>query len=166
LKHDSITVRNATVDDLPHLTRIQSACYPTEYLEATGTFERKLQLSPDSHWLIECDGVAMGYFLTHPWAGNAPPALDHATLTLPEQADCHFLHDLALHPAARGQGLAPRLIEAALQWGRAHGLPRTMLVAVQGSVPFWERWGFACIGNAAAYGDGAALMQRADALSG
>lgn len=157
-------MRNATVADLPHLTRIQAACYPDVFLESAATFARKLALSPDSHWLIERDGEALGYFLTHPWAGNTPPALDHAALALPDNADCHFLHDLALHPAARGQGLAPRLIEAALQWGQARGLKRTMLVAVQGSVPFWQRWGFARVGDASEYGDDAALMQRADAV--
>ncbi|KAF0814089.1 hypothetical protein IGB42_00986 [Andreprevotia sp. IGB-42] len=160
MNHDFITIRALDHNDLDAVCAIQTACYPAGFHESRAVFARKLAVSPDSHWLAEHRGEPIGYFLTHPWAGDAPPDLDHELAGLPAAPDCHFLHDLALHPVARGKGLAPRLIEAALQWGAQQGYARTMLVAVQGSVPFWQRWGFKPVAAAAAYGKDAALMQR------
>ncbi len=117
-------------------------------------------LSPDSHWLAKIDGEPVGYFFTHPWAGNTPPELDQEIAALPPKPDCHFLHDLSLIPSARGRGVAQALIQTALSWGEIQGYGRTLLVAVQGSVPFWQRWGFVSLSAAPAYGPDAALMQR------
>jgi len=38
-----------------------------------------------------------------------------------------FIHDVVVEPAARGQGLATRLVEAAAAWLEEHGAPRVML---------------------------------------
>jgi GNAT superfamily N-acetyltransferase len=71
------------------------------------------------------------------------------------------LHDLALAPPARGQGLVAAAI-AHLE-SAAHGLPLT-LIAVNGTRPLWQRYGFAdalCAYDLAAdYGTDARYMRR------
>ncbi|GGP24324.1 GNAT family N-acetyltransferase [Silvimonas amylolytica] len=126
--------------------------------EPVETFAARLRLSPGSSWVAEAGGQVLGYFFTHPWAGETPPPLGRALQQLPANQDTHFLHDLAVHPQARGRGVAPRLVEAALDWGRQRGLKFTRLVAVAGAAPFWRKWGFKPVATAPAYGDDAALM--------
>ncbi|MFN3587096.1 MAG: GNAT family N-acetyltransferase, partial [Moraxellaceae bacterium] len=105
------------------------------------------------------------YLLAHPWAGSAPPSWNQALPALPDARAGLYLHDLALGPAARGQGLAGRLVDALLAQARAAGCPQAHLVAVQDSVGFWSRQGFAVLAAsasvAASYGADARLMGRA-----
>mgnify|MGYP003346226438 CR=1 FL=1 len=54
-----------------------------------------------------------------------------------------YLHDMAVAPEARSLGLASRLLAQLRQRAQALALPRLGLVAVQGSVPYWQRQGFA-----------------------
>ena len=87
---------------------------------------------------------------------------------LPSQAaDTLYLHDLALHPRARGSGVATRLVNQVLVSARQAGLQQAALIAIQGSVPFWQRFGFAVqqpdpvlAAKLASYGGSAQLMRR------
>ncbi|GGP19086.1 GNAT family N-acetyltransferase [Silvimonas iriomotensis] len=154
----ALVVRPATLFDLPAIDLIQRLCYQPVFHEPVETFAARLRLSPGSSWVAEAGGQVLGYFFTHPWTGEAPPPLGKTLEHLPQHQDTHFLHDLAVHPHARGRGVAPRLIEAALHWGKQRGLKFTRLVAVAGAAPFWRKWGFKPVAAAPAYGDDAALM--------
>ncbi|ARU05853.1 hypothetical protein CCO03_15260 [Comamonas serinivorans] len=99
-----------------------------------------------------------------PGAGSGP---DSPLGTAP-QADTLYLHDLALQPQARGSGLARRLVREVLAAGQARGLRTAALIAIQGSVPFWQAQGFAGVAPDSAelarklrsYGAEAQLMRR------
>ncbi|GHD59146.1 GNAT family N-acetyltransferase [Jeongeupia chitinilytica] len=156
----SLAIRTVTAETLDHVLDIQAACYPPAYLESREVFARKLALSHDSHWLAWHGDSAVGYFFTHPWRGRTPPALGTSLASLPADPDCHFLHDLAVHPQARGSGAAQALVDTALGWGNRRGLTDALLVAVQGAAPYWVRQGFHAIGPAPAYGEHAVLMHR------
>ncbi|HSC79673.1 MAG TPA: GNAT family N-acetyltransferase [Chitinolyticbacter sp.] len=161
----NMQIRLLTETDLDAVLDIQRQCYPPAWLEGHATFARKLALSPQSNWIALDDTGALGYFFTHPWAGNGLPALDEARLTLPDEAHAHFLHDLAVHPRARGRGVAARLVAQALAWGVAQGLAEARLVAVLGAERFWHGLGFTAQterdARLAAYGADAIVMQRA-----
>lgn len=67
--------------------------------------------------VAEQDEQVIGYV----WAGIEP-------LSWKELRDeCGFVHDLLVEPGARGQGAGARLLEAAIAWLRARGMPRVML---------------------------------------
>ncbi|WP_432720298.1 GNAT family N-acetyltransferase [Jeongeupia wiesaeckerbachi] len=155
-----LQLQPVTTDTLDHVLDVQAACYPASYHEPRAVFARKLALSPDSHWLAWQGGEALGYFFTHPWRGLTPPPLATELAALPSPADCHFLHDLAIHPGARGIGIAQALVEHAFAWGQRQQLKGALLVAVQGSLPFWSRHGFRKLGPASGYGENAMLMHR------
>ncbi|WP_259043780.1 GNAT family N-acetyltransferase [Chromobacterium alkanivorans] len=82
----------------------------------------------------------------------------------PDAADTLFIHDLALHPDARGHGLGPRLVQTVLGQGRRRGLRQARLVAVQGAARYWRRFGYqACARDdytRRTYGESAVGMQR------
>src|SRR3546814_10434423 len=46
----------------------------------------------------------MGYVISHPAVFGQPPKLNRLLGAIPAQADCYYIHDLALAPAARGSG--------------------------------------------------------------
>ncbi|MDZ7869640.1 MAG: GNAT family N-acetyltransferase [Rheinheimera sp.] len=56
-----------------------------------------------------------------------------------------YLHDMAVSPDARGQGVATALLQQALTYAGTLGLPYTALVAVQNSAAFWRQQQFAAV---------------------
>jgi len=150
--------------DEPAVLALQRQAYPPTHHESWQVLGAKLALYPRGCWVIEDEGGLLGYLFSHPGRQEAPPLL-HAELSLPAQADAYALHDLALQPEARGRGLARRLFEQAEREAARSGLAVMSLVAVQGSAPFWARFGFAAVLPAppqlAGYGDSAVFMHRA-----
>ena len=84
----------------------------------------------------------VGYLFAVPWTAGQPPALDARTCELPSEPDCLYLHDLSVAPIACQGGTGRALVEAFRARMAVLGLARAALVAVQDSVPYWERYGF------------------------
>jgi predicted N-acetyltransferase YhbS len=63
-------------------------------------------------------------------------------LEIPQQADCLYIHDLAVHPLHRGKGLGRSMVFEAKKIARNSGFAFMSLVAVQGSSDFWQRFNF------------------------
>lgn len=158
----STTVRTQTADDIQAILNIQAACYPADFIESAATLQRKQQLAPNTSWLIEIDGKAMGYLFCHPWHSDTPPALGKKLAEIPTAADRFYIHDLAISPAGRGKQLADQLIEHALQWARQSQFKQAMLVAVLGADAFWRKQQFSSKPSIqlSGYGKGAVCMQR------
>lgn len=61
------------------------------------------------------------------------------------RAACAYVHDVFVDPGARQQGIASRLMRAAIEWAAAKGLPRVVLASAAGNEPaqrLFERLGF------------------------
>ncbi|AJC20214.1 GNAT family N-acetyltransferase [Pandoraea pulmonicola] len=160
-------------NDLPQVLAVQAQAYGDVMLESEATLASRLRLSPETCWVAVDAGTAAeprvaGYLFTHPWQIAAPPSLDTVLDTLPDSADCWYVHDMALAPRTRGAGVASRLYAAALASARKLGLQTSALVAVQQSHGFWARFGYAAATNVspiiaaklAGYGEGAVFMTR------
>jgi GNAT superfamily N-acetyltransferase len=153
-------------EDIGAVLCIQARCYFQMEPESAAALLSRLRLSPDTCWLAQSEGAAAGYLLAHPWRSDAPPALDTELERLPAEADCFYLHDLAIDPDRRGRGIAELLVEAALAAASGLSLRRCALTAVQSSQPFWARFGFrpapaeTAAEKLASYGGDAVLMWR------
>ena len=118
-------------------------------------------LDPDP---LDAGGHIAGYTLAHPIRHLDPPPLNTLLGAIPPDADAFFIHDVAIAPQMRGQGLAGPVVAALLAVAR--GFPRACLVSVYGTVPFWERFGFVDASDAlprgklAGYGADARFMLR------
>ncbi|OWY40718.1 GNAT family N-acetyltransferase [Xenophilus sp. AP218F] len=160
---DAIALRRMQPLDLPAVLKVQQRCYPPHLLESPEALASRQQLSPDTCWVAASSGKLLGYLFAHPWRGETPPKLNVELRQLPADADTLFIHDLALHPDARGHGVAPRLVEQALRQARQRGLRYTRLVAVEGAAPYWQRFGYRSYRipgyGLGAYGDSAVSMQ-------
>ncbi len=157
--------RAATPADLPAIAAMADQVHPS-FPEDPAIFAERMRLYPDGMRLLEQEGHACGYLVSHPWHAGAVPALNALLHRLPPDADTFYLHDLALLPAARGSGAARAIVEQMAEHSRGRGLASMSLVAVNGSVPFWQRLGFriedcpALAEKLASYEDAARLMLR------
>lgn len=154
----ALTWRPMVPADLAAVEALARVLYP-DHPEAPAVFAERLALAPEGCLVLAPDGLLLGYAVTHPWNGLAPPPLDTLLGALPAAATAWHIHDVALAPEARGAGHAAAVVRA-VSAGR-----RTTLVALADAVPYWTRQGFrdAPCGDAAAlasYGDGARFMAR------
>ncbi|UTH75377.1 GNAT family N-acetyltransferase [Chromobacterium sp. IIBBL 290-4] len=158
-----IVLRRMNAEDLPAVLHVQRRCYPDHLIESLDALASRQRLSPDTCWVAARQNALLGYLFAHPWRGDQPPSLNQPLRALPEAGDTLFIHDLALHPQARGHGLGPKLVGQALRQGRKLGLRHSRLVAVEGAAAWWRKHGYR--GYALphyplnGYGDGAVSMQ-------
>lgn len=116
-----IAIRQAAMLDLDSILDVQSRCYQNVPLECREVLWEKMWLSPDGCYVAEMDSACVGYVLAHPWMFLDPPGINSQLKTIPENADCFYIHDLAVSEEGRGQGLGGRLLELTIKW-KASGL--------------------------------------------
>lgn len=160
-------LRPMQAPDIPAVLTIQEESYPDELLETAEVLSARLASHPDYAWVAEEAQEACAYLFTYPVRlGSIAPF--NSEFARHEDADCLYLHDLAVGLLTSGRGVGPELVRHALDHAKARGLQHSALVAVQGSQDFWSRMGFkACpvqdVGRAdilATYGGGAVYMTR------
>ncbi|WP_448203116.1 GNAT family N-acetyltransferase [Azospirillum sp. sgz302134] len=157
--------------DLDAVMRIADIVHP-DYPEERAVFAERLVLFPDGCRMALAGrelagGEPVGYAVMHPGVLGAPPPLDSPLGGLPEAADCLYLHDVALLPAARGFGLAALAVEHMDMLAVARGYGWLALTSTPKARGFWDRQGFlphdggpALAAKLASYGDGMAYMTR------
>lgn len=146
--------------DLDGVVAVAATAFP-DHPEGRACFAERLALAPDTCLVLAEGARILGYLIAYPWPLGAVPPLDTLLGALPERRDSWYLHDLALLPETRGQGLA----RAGL--GRLFAQVGTApigLVSVNGSADFWTGHGFVAqeglAAKLASYGAGARYMVR------
>jgi GNAT superfamily N-acetyltransferase len=127
--------------DLAVVEAIAGMVHPG-FFEAPEVFAEKLSLYPEGCHLLEIGGEPAGYVFAHPWRDDEAPALNAPLGSVPVEAGSFYIHDLALLSPARGTGAAGRIVASLSQFARAQGFARMALVAVNGSLGFWQKQGF------------------------
>lgn len=159
-------IRAMQATDLPVVLDIQARCYGGGLPESGGSLGAKLRAAPGSCFVAVHEDAVRGYLFSLPWQLGSLPSHDAPICALPVEPDCFYLHDLAVHPDARGSGAASALVARFLACAQA--LDHACLVAVQDSSGYWMRHGFSVVTAAAlrpaslaSYGDQAIYMQCA-----
>lgn len=140
--HRDIAWRAMTGYDLDAVFEIANRVH-ADFFEAREVLAERQALYRNGCYVLEVSEKPAGYVLSHPWRLGSLPALNALLGALPELADTYYLHDLALLPLTRGLGAAGQIVAALTKHAGAMGYPTMSLVAVNGSVPFWQRQGFA-----------------------
>ena len=161
-----VDIRIIEEADIPAVLEIQAVCYTELTPESNESFHAKLRASQSTCFIAALEGDVVGYLISLPWEFSSPPALNAETRRLPLSPNCLYLHDLAVTPSARRFGTGRALVEAYLAELKGLGLGRASLIAVQGSGPYWERYGFRAVPLAeplkdklASYGEGVRYME-------
>jgi N-acetylglutamate synthase-like GNAT family acetyltransferase len=136
------------------------------YPEDDAVFIERQRLYPDGCAMLERDGMALAYAVTHPWRYAEPPALNVMLGALPERPTTYYIHDIALLPETRGSGAGKAIVEAVIAHAAETGMSNVSLVAVNNSQGFWKRFGFDVVAEPAleaklkSYDDDARFMVR------
>lgn len=162
LSLDWRTMREGDLDGVVEVARVAFPNHP----EDRPCFAERLALNPAGCFVLTDGGAVRGYMVAYPWVADSAPALNTLIGAVPTDATVMYLHDLALHPDARGGGHARPAVERLAAQARADGWPAIALVAVNDAAPFWNRLGFevrssdALAAKLAGYGDDARYMVR------
>jgi GNAT superfamily N-acetyltransferase len=133
--------RLMTADDPATVSKIAAEVH-VDYPEDDAVFAERLALFAEGCRIAELNDRAVGYALFHPGVLGRPPRLNTLLGELPPQADCLYLHDVALLPAARGHGFGLELLNIADDVARRRGLPLLALTATPQAAAFWLNRGF------------------------
>lgn len=136
----SLRLMQAT--DLAGVAALQDQCYGNLLYEPPALLAVRWQSAASSCWVACSDtGQLLAYLFCYPSQDGkvTPLAQPFSPANEPELL---YMHDMAVSPLARGQGLAARLLAQAEQFALYRQLPKLALVAVQGSVPYWQKQGF------------------------
>ena len=157
--------RPAHASDLPAISAIAARIHPA-LPESPEVLAEKMRLYPDGCRVLVAGDEIAGYGLSHPWKQHRIPPLDGLLERLPEDADCLYIHDVAVLAESRG-GVLRAYIADIEQLARASGLATLALVSVYATQPLWQRLGFRPVtadadlrAKLASYGEGATYMLR------
>lgn len=134
--------RPMRVEDLDAVVETARLSFP-DHPEDRACFQNRLALYPRGCFVLAAeDAPAKGYLIAYPWRADAAPALNCLIEGLPVDAEVLYLHDLALHPEARGGGATGAIVERLAEQAVEDGWPAIALVAVNDAAGFWARHGF------------------------
>lgn len=157
--------RPARISDLRAIVAIAAQIHP-DLPERADVFADKMALYPSGCRVLVADDAIAGYGLAHPWMLHHIPPLDTFLDRLPVNADCLYIHDVAVLPDCRG-GVARAYVAEIEQLARASQIATLALVSVYTTRPLWERLGFHPVrayadlrAKLASYGDNATYMLR------
>ncbi len=158
--------RLMTEGDLDAVADIALIGFP-DHFEDRDCFANRLALWPRGCFVLaDATDRPLGYLVAYPWRADQAPALNTLIAAIPDDATVMYLHDLCLHPDARGQGSTGEIIERLAGQARGQGWPALALVAVNDATGFWARHGFAVrespaiAAKLAGYGSDARYMIR------
>ncbi len=154
--------RGATAADVPGIAAVAEVVHAS-FPERAEVFADRIAIAPAGcHVLVGDAGGVVGYILSHGWRRRNPPPLDTILTALPADADCWYIHDIALLPEARGGGAARVGVARAEAAARQAGLMLMALVAVGDAHAWWRRQGYrdVSVGPLGKYGAGAAYMEK------
>jgi len=141
----SLQWRPMTAGDLDGVVEIAHLSFP-DHVEDRSCFENRLETFAEGCFVLGCEKDRIhGYLVAYPWKGESAPSLNSRIERLPDEADRLYLHDLALHPQARGAGWTRPMVEQLVRQARTGGWPILALVAVNQATAFWEGLGFSVV---------------------
>lgn len=150
--------------DIARASEIERSAHP-DYQEGKAIIANRLQIFPDGSFIFQVDGIAHDYMLCHPWIRGCPVAMNTTITHTSYDADCLYIHDLAMSIDVRGTGAGRSAIPIACDLALARGFRTLAIVALPLAKTFWERRGFivAAITDGtnltSKYGSGAQYME-------
>jgi len=141
-----LTIRRARASDLDTLTRHRRGMWrdighhtTAQLREADPVYRRWISRMLRTHravaWIVEApNGRPAGSGVV--WIPESQPRPGELDLPRP------YLMSMYTAPSFRGQGVATRIVEAALEWARSRGYRRFTLHASDMGRPVYQRLGF------------------------
>lgn len=138
----SVNIRLMQQADIPAVIALQDNCYSDALYEPPALLAARLASAKQSCWLAESStGELLAYLFSYPSLAGKITVLA-TDFVVADKPELLYLHDMAVSEQARGLGLSKLLLASVKQYAKELGLTQMALVAVQGSVPYWQKQGF------------------------
>jgi GNAT superfamily N-acetyltransferase len=137
----SFKIRPMIASDLNAIEVIQGEAYAGYFLESTDIIAQRFSLSPSTAWVAEREGDVCAYLVGY-WSNVGKINPLNAPFALVDNANCLYLHDLALLKVVQGFGVGRKLIQAATDYALQEAADAIALLSVQNSKAFWQGFGF------------------------
>ena len=135
-------IRPLTPADVPAIHALEVEAYLPSLHESAEAFTRLIEIYPDGAFGgFDEDGLC-GYAFGVPLKAGTTLELQSPLAAVPADADTFYIHDVAVAARCRGEGVGRILASRLVELARARGFRQSELVSVQGSAPFWEKFGF------------------------
>lgn len=149
-----------TIADLSAINEVQCDAYGADFLEPMVKFEHILNEYADCSYVALWEEQVVGYVVAYP-SDAGRHDYDQRKYVFTGNEDSLYVHDLCLHSLARGMGMAKLLFSAVLDHVSESGYQNLIGVAVQDSVPFWQKLGFEMKYEHSYNGEPGQYMERA-----
>ncbi|MBN2201326.1 GNAT family N-acetyltransferase, partial [bacterium] len=106
-------IRLLTAADIPSVLETQAESYEAALIEHEAVFLERLRVFPAGMLGALSGETLAGYAVCHPWTFGRTVPLNTAGLTLPDNPDCLYIHDVAVRPAFRCAHIGGWLVAAA-----------------------------------------------------
>ena len=133
--------RDAWLDDAEAISAIEHLVHTLTH-ESVDVFREKIALFGAGCRILTTGKRTVGYGIAYPWRLNDVPPLDRLLGAIPSDADCLFVHDVAILPQARAAGASRAFVDYAALVAAQQGLLSLALVSVYGTDGHWGRQGF------------------------
>ncbi len=158
--------RPALLSDLPRISTIANLVH-LDLPERPEVLEEKIRLFPQGASVLAVGENIAGYGIAHPWKLRDLPRLNAFLGQLPADADCLYIHDVAILPEFRKKLAGRCYIDGVSELATRMNLNSLALVSVYDTSTLWMRLGFKitapCAGmtdKLASYGEAARYMIR------
>lgn len=136
--------RQLELNDLPKIMKLQELCFIDVFREPEQTYISKMKMFPKG-----CVGLfnvdLLGLLIYHPWNTNLDMPVGSLIDNLPEECDCLYLQEIAIHPEFRGQGIMKAFMDIYFDYFHNTNYNILRAVSVQRSLLKLARYGFQVI---------------------
>jgi len=144
-----VTIRKAALSDVDVVTAIEGVCFPP--LEAAGheAMQKRLAAFHQSFLVAEVDGKIVGFIDGCITAQKTiTDDLYHSVAKHDEHGAYQAIFGLAVRPEYQHQRVAAVLMEALIDISRKAGRMGLTLTCKERLIPFYEQFGYVCLGLA------------------
>lgn len=143
-------IRNANLNDLEELYRIETACFPANQAASKQTLSDRLIAYPQHFWLIEVHGAIAG--LINGMATDNERIVDEMfkNVYLHNEAGAwQSVFGLAVDPIHQNKGYAGKLLNHIFNAAKQQKRKGIVLTCEKHLIPYYEKFGFSNLGLSA-----------------
>lgn len=136
-------LRTACLDDLDEIYSIEKICFPPQEQIKKDYFEQKLQVCPESLWILE-DNSKIVSFISN-ITTNCRDLKDEMYTDIKlydKNGAWRMILDVNTLPEYRGKGLAGKLLNYIIEEAKKENRSGMVLVCKESLITFYEAFGF------------------------
>ena len=137
-------IRNATINDLKELTKIEAKCFPSEEAATEEDFKARLKVYPNYFWILEDDFGKIISFVNGMVAGskNLIDEMFENPNLHDENGDWQMIFGVNTLPEFRRRGYAEKVLRKVVEDAKSAGRKGVVLTCKDRLVPFYGKIGF------------------------